>query len=111
MPYHHVDHTPVRCAGWRVRPLRHAWALAACIGLAQAAQAHGVARRASATAAPAQSGPLSILIKHDRLTLALTTVPQVYLYGVLDAGAPQRFAALMQAVTTRVIFESTSHPI
>lgn len=31
------------------------------------------------------------------MTLAITKVPQVYLYGVIDAGAPQRFEALVRS--------------
>ncbi|MEO8998605.1 MAG: hypothetical protein ABI227_09235, partial [Rhodanobacter sp.] len=38
---------------------------------------------------------LSIQLNNDRMTLALTKVPQVYLYGVIDADAPQRFAAMV----------------
>jgi hypothetical protein len=36
---------------------------------------------------------LSIRVKSDRLTLAITKTAQVYLSGVIDAGAPQRFEA------------------
>lgn len=38
---------------------------------------------------------LSIQLNNDRMTLAITKVPQVYLYGVIDADAPQRFAAMV----------------
>ncbi len=71
-------------------------ALLACVLLvggvawAGAAPAHGKARGRAA-------GTLSIQVIRDRLTLAVTRVPQVYLYGELDAGAPQRFAALVAA--------------
>lgn len=36
-------------------------------------------------------------VTDDRMTLAVTDVPQVYLFGVIDADAPQRFSALMQS--------------
>ncbi len=39
--------------------------------------------------------PLKIDVVRDRLTLSLTHYPQVYLHGEIDAGAPQRFAALV----------------
>lgn len=42
-------------------------------------------------------GPLKINIIRDRLTLAVTRYPQVYLHGRIDAGAPRRFEALMRA--------------
>lgn len=35
-------------------------------------------------------------INDDRMTLAITKVPQVYLYGVIDADAPQRFLTSMK---------------
>jgi hypothetical protein len=38
---------------------------------------------------------MSIQLNNDRMTLKITKVPQVYLYGVIDADAPQRFAAMV----------------
>lgn len=53
----------------------------------------------SAHAVRGKSGPsaqqLSIDIKSDRLTLAVTRVPQVYLSGVIDAEASRRVQTLM----------------
>jgi len=40
---------------------------------------------------------LAIQVTDDRLTLAVTDVPQVYLYGVIDADAPQRVGALIRS--------------
>ncbi|MBU6247689.1 MAG: hypothetical protein KGN77_08020 [Xanthomonadaceae bacterium] len=40
---------------------------------------------------------MRIRVLRDRLTLAVAGHPQVYLYGVIDAGAPQRFARLVEA--------------
>ncbi len=36
-------------------------------------------------------------MNNDKLTLAVAKVPQIYLYGVIDANAPGRFEALMRA--------------
>lgn len=52
------------------------------------------------TLALADSGsqaPLKIDVVRDRLTLALTHYPQVYLHGEIDAGAPARFAAMVDS--------------
>lgn len=61
------------------------------VGLALAASLH-------AEAAPESSGgELSIQVNADKLTLAVAKVPQVYLYGNIDAGAPERFEALLRS--------------
>lgn len=46
--------------------------------------------------AQVRDGRLEIDVVRDRMTVALTGYPQVFLHGELDAGAPQRFHALMQ---------------
>ena len=46
---------------------------------------------------PMRDGRLKIDVVRDRMTLAMTGHPQVYLHGELDANAPQRFQALMQS--------------
>jgi len=38
---------------------------------------------------------LNMQVNRDRITLAVTHYPQVYLYGEIDADAPQRFATLV----------------
>jgi hypothetical protein len=43
------------------------------------------------------SGPLSIQVNDDRLTLTVTKVPQVYIYGTIDANAPSRFESMMRS--------------
>lgn len=48
-------------------------------------------------AGPAGQGKLKIDVIRDRMTLAMTGHPQVYLYGEIDADAPQRFQAMMQS--------------
>jgi hypothetical protein len=60
--------------------------------------AHAVKTHAHKTTSHTQSADtLSIQINNDRMTLAITRVPQVYLYGVIDADAPQRFEALVKS--------------
>lgn len=73
-------------------PGRHRWLAGALI-----------ASLASATApAQAQSpgtnpNELSVQINDDRMTLSVAKVPQIYLYGPIDAGAAQRVQALVDA--------------
>jgi hypothetical protein len=78
----HCDQRPPRLLRWQ----RHAigyFLVCACI--------------ASSTAilARATGGQLDMRVIHDRLTLAVTRYPQVYLYGTIDAEAPKRFQALV----------------
>lgn len=47
--------------------------------------------------AHAGSERLNIHVMSDRLTLAVAKHPQVYLYGRIDAGAPERFGKLLQS--------------
>jgi hypothetical protein len=72
--------------------------LLAGIGATPPIQAHGVASSASTAAAHGQAAnPLAIQVNNDRMTVAITKVPQIYLYGVMDADAPQRFEALVRS--------------
>lgn len=50
---------------------------------------------ASSTAQAARER-LNIHVVNDRLTLAITKYPQVYLYGSIDPDAPKRFETLMK---------------
>lgn len=56
---------------------------------------------AACGAASAKTGSerLNIHVVRDRLTLAVTKYPQVYLYGRIDGDAPRRFEQLMKAGT------------
>lgn len=63
----------------------------ACIGPVPAARASGHALQGQA------SGDLSFQVNNDRLTLQVTKVPQVYIYGTIDANAPARFEAMMSS--------------
>jgi hypothetical protein len=68
------------------------------MGPTYAAQGQSTAVRTSSGVAQAQSAePLSIQVNDDRMTLALTRVPQVYLFGAIDADAPRRFEGLMRS--------------
>jgi hypothetical protein len=72
--------------------------LAACIAVIS--PAHVCAAGAGSPKGSARekaTEQLSIQITDDRLTLAVTDVPQVYLKGVIDADAPQRFSAFMKS--------------
>jgi hypothetical protein len=40
---------------------------------------------------------MSIQVNNDRLTVSVAKAPQIYLYGVIDADAPQRFEALVRS--------------
>lgn len=75
----------------RVRRLR--LALLACVGLASAAIAHGAVPDNRAET----PGLLAIQVNADKLTLAVAKVPQIYLYGNIDAGAADRFEALVRS--------------
>ena len=84
--------------GWHRPCLRGALLLLACIAAIPLIHAHGVASSASRVSQhepPAK--PLAIQVNDDRMTLAITQVPQVYLYGVIDADAPERFEALVRS--------------
>jgi len=75
----------------RLRRLR--FALLACVGLASAAIAHGATPDNRADT----PGQLAIQVNADKLTLAVAKVPQIYLYGTIDAGAADRFEALVRS--------------
>ncbi|MCT6962810.1 hypothetical protein M1742_25060, partial [Salmonella enterica subsp. enterica serovar Typhimurium] len=49
-------------------------------------------------AAPAANGgQLAVQVNDDRITLSVAKVPQVYLYGTIDADAAQRVGAMIQS--------------
>jgi hypothetical protein len=64
--------------------------------MAAGSHAHGSEAPASKISKGPAAAQLSIQLNNDRMTLAITKVPQVYLYGVIDADAPQRFEAMVQ---------------
>ncbi|GGA20221.1 hypothetical protein [Dyella nitratireducens] len=64
---------------------------ATCLGLMHPAQAQKRATREQG------AGQLNIQVNDDRMTLSMARVPQIYLYGPIDADAPQRFESLMRS--------------
>lgn len=62
--------------------------------LAGTARAHGTTVRGSTSAVPKQ---MAIQVNDDRMTVTMAGAPQIYLYGVIDADAPQRFEALVKS--------------
>lgn len=62
---------------------------------------YGTAHAAKGVTHEAASNQLAIQVNDDRMTLAITKVPQVYLYGAIDVDAPARFEALMKSGRVR----------
>jgi Predicted periplasmic protein len=94
----HHDHAVERPSGRR--PTRRYLAqyglwLAACL-VAAGSHAHGAGTPTQSRSQEQAAERLSIQLNNDRMTLAITKVPQVYLYGVIDADAPQRFEAMVE---------------
>ena len=87
------------CARRRLRGRLTAGAvlLAACLVGASSASALGAGDRAARGSRAQSADQLSIQITDDKMTLAVTDVPQVYLHGVIDADAAQRFSAFMKS--------------
>jgi hypothetical protein len=93
----HHDHAVELSFGWRGSRrylAQFGFWLAACL---VAAGSHASGARPARPGSQGQvAEQLSIQLNNDRMTLAITKVPQVYLYGVIDADAPQRFEAMVQ---------------
>jgi hypothetical protein len=62
--------------------------------LAMQAHAQGATR---STAQATNGNQLAVQINDDRITLSVAKVPQIYLYGLIDADAAQRVAAMIQS--------------
>lgn len=69
--------------------------LVSCVGLLCICAA--VTNKADARTRKPAAEKMSIQVNNDRLTVAVAKAPQVYLYGVIDADAPQRFEALVRS--------------
>jgi hypothetical protein len=80
-----------RRTGWRSSLGYVALLLMACISPAHAMRASSNVLQGQA------SGELSIQVNDDRLTLQVAKVPQVYIYGTIDANAPNRFEAMTKS--------------
>lgn len=72
-------------------PLAYLLLSAICLGPIPAAKAQ---KRASHEQA---AGQLNMQVNDDRMTLSMARVPQIYLYGPIDPGAPQRFESLLRS--------------
>jgi hypothetical protein len=89
---HRYAHEPFRWrTGWRASLGYAAMLLMACMNPAQAMRASSNVLQGQA------SGELSIQVNDDRLTLQVTKVPQVYIYGTIDANAPGRLEAMVKS--------------
>lgn len=66
------------------------------LGGAAAMQTHAQGTSRS-TAQGTGSSPLAVQVNDDRITLSVAKVPQVYLYGLIDADAAQRVSAMIQS--------------
>jgi len=89
-----ADRNPLCWTGGRSCSLWGVLLLLAGIGATSPIHAHGAAPPAEHTQTASQ---MAIQLNNDKMTLAITKVPQIYLYGVIDAGAPQRFEALVRS--------------
>ncbi|WP_267225342.1 hypothetical protein [Dyella silvae] len=72
--------------------------LVTCAAAALSVHAQTSGTRASQSATQTQNADqLAIQVNDDRMTLAVAKVPQIYLYGPIDANAPQRVEALIKS--------------
>lgn len=81
-----------RCTGGRMNVWAQCFAVVG-VGAGIVASLHAQAPERPASKTP----PLSIEVDDNPMTTMITMVPQVYLSGVIDAGAPRRFAALVRS--------------
>lgn len=96
VPSANAHQHPVRTIAWQ-RRLLGALLLAACLGPLLAHARTSKAREPSLPPGDMPPNQLSMVVKGDRLTLAVAKATQVYLSGVIDADAPQRFDAWLKA--------------
>jgi hypothetical protein len=76
------------------------WCALLATGMTPAMALHAqtaAARSAGSMALYSSTDQLAIQVNDDRMTLSVAKVPQVYLYGPIDAGAPQRVEALIRS--------------
>lgn len=79
---------------WLNRHVRHALMLAIGVFVVAAGRVHAAPAHPIDNTTPSR---MVIQVNDDRLTVTVARAPQVYLYGVIDADAPQRFEALMRS--------------
>jgi hypothetical protein len=71
--------------------------LLACLAPLRDIHAEGATSSHKSSSREQDSSQLAIQVNNDRLTLTVAKAPQVYFTGVIDADAPQRFAALVRS--------------
>lgn len=97
MPHRYADTRSTRrikrCHGWFA-----ALSLLICLGPASALHAENAgASESRSSTRSARPEPFTIQVNNDRLTLTVAKAPQIYLSGVIDASAAQRFATMVQS--------------
>jgi hypothetical protein len=96
VPFGNVHHYSIRKV-FRHRSLLRCMALlAACLGPSLVHARDSPTQGFDASSRIMAADQLSMRVKSDRLTLAVAKATQVYLSGVIDAGAPQRFDDLVK---------------
>jgi hypothetical protein len=93
VPHRYIDQPEFRRPSFQRGALCVAWLLSACIGATH--QAHAASSRKETERDPNTSA-FAIQVNNDRLTLTVAKAPQVYLSGVIDAEAAQRFESMMR---------------
>ena len=98
MPHRYADQRSLSRRSARPYSFWCALLLTSCIGAVGSVHAEGAAASTQRKSSHAEAAEqLAIQVNNDRLTLQVAKAPQVYLYGVIDADAPQRFEALMKS--------------
>jgi hypothetical protein len=94
MPFHHANADCQRHATIYLR----VWSLALCALAMFGTQLQAAASHPGSVNQPKPAvSPLAIKVYDDRMTVAMAGAAQVYLSGVIDLDAPERFAALMKS--------------
>jgi hypothetical protein len=93
VPYRHAVERSVR----RHYALCGALLLIASMGFKRDSHAEGAAAARKSSSRESGPGPLTIQVNDDRLTLTVAKAPQIYLSGVIDTGATQRFEAMVKS--------------
>jgi hypothetical protein len=96
VPSANLHRSTARTTTWR-RHLLGALFIAACLGPLLAHARESKPRLPALPSGDMPANQLSMGVKNDRLTLAVAKATQVYLYGVIDAGAADRFDAWLKA--------------
>jgi hypothetical protein len=71
--------------------------LLACLAPMRDVHAESAASSRKSSSHEQNASQLAIQVNNDRLTLTVAKAPQVYLTGVIDADAPQRFATMVRS--------------